>query len=277
MSDVPEHIKWLTDTKEHLTTADGKIVEVWEFRHQPDDKVLSAWAKHFRNHYCSDEEIDYFRKDTGCSRAEFLSKIKFPDAKKAPGPSIRAGDFGEILVADFLESILGFWVPRARYGAKVVNNESSKGCDTIGFLFAKEGEESPKDKMAIFETKARLTTDHLTTDDKASGFQSAINDSAKDEIRKACSLNYLKQQLYYQKKYDEADRVGRFQNSQDHPYKELYGAAGVFSDESYILKTITEANAETHPGRVSLRLIVIRGPKLMDLVCELYKRAADEA
>lgn len=277
MSDVPEHIKWLVDTKERLTTADGKIVEVWEFCHQPDEKVLSAWAKHFRNHYCFDEEIDYFRKDTGYSRAEFLSKIKFPDDKKAPGPSIRAGDFGEILVADFLEVILGFWVPRARYGAKVVNNESSKGCDTIGFLFEKEGEESPKDKMAIFETKARLTTDQLTTDDKISGFQSAINDSAKDEIRKACSLNYLKQQLYYQQKYGEAERIGRFQNSQDHPYKELYGAAGVFSDESYIPKTVTEANTKTHLGRDNLKLIVVRGPKLMDLVRELYKRAADEA
>jgi len=147
----------------------------------------------------------------------------------------------------------------------------------MGFLFVKEGEESPKDIMAIYEAKARLTADQLTDDKKMSGFQSAINDSAKDEIRKACSLNYLKQQLNYQKKYDEAGRIDRFQNLQDHPYKEVYGAAGVFSDESYIPDTVTEATTKTHPSHANIKLIIVRGPKLMDLVRELYKRAADEA
>ena len=28
-----------------------------------------------------------------------------------------------------------------RYGAKVIGNESTKGCDTLGFFFAKDGEE----------------------------------------------------------------------------------------------------------------------------------------
>ena len=157
MCDVPEHVKWLVNTEEQIPTADGILVEVWELRHQPDETVLSAWAKHFRNHYCPDAEIDFFRRGLGFSRSDYLTNIKFPDAKVAPGPSIRAGDFGEILVADFLEYILGFWVPRVRYGAKVINNESSKGCDTIGFLMIKEGDELPDDTMVLYETKARLT------------------------------------------------------------------------------------------------------------------------
>ena len=98
-----EHTKWLVDTGERLKTADGKEVEVWEFRHENDEAVLSAWAKHFRNHYCFDSEIDYWRRGYKCSRGEYLNTIKFPDPKDAPGPSIRAGDFGEVLVADFLE------------------------------------------------------------------------------------------------------------------------------------------------------------------------------
>ena len=56
-----EHTKWLVDTGERLKTADGKKVEVWEFRHEKDEAVLSAWAKHFRNHYCLDAEIDFLR------------------------------------------------------------------------------------------------------------------------------------------------------------------------------------------------------------------------
>ena len=43
-----EHTKWLVDTGERLKTADGKDVEVWEFRHENDVAVLSAGAKHFR-------------------------------------------------------------------------------------------------------------------------------------------------------------------------------------------------------------------------------------
>ena len=54
-----DHLKWLIDTGERPTTADGKVVEVWEFRYEADEVILSAWAKHFRNHYCLDTEIDY--------------------------------------------------------------------------------------------------------------------------------------------------------------------------------------------------------------------------
>ena len=90
MGKIPEHVKWLVDTGERIETADGKIVEVWEFAHQPDDENLSAWARHFRNHYCLDEEIDYFRSGYGYSRKEYLNQLIFPDSKEAPGPGVRA-------------------------------------------------------------------------------------------------------------------------------------------------------------------------------------------
>jgi len=69
-----EHTKWLVDTGKRLKTADGKEVEVWEFRHEKDEAVLSAWAKHFRNHYCLDAEIDFLRgKQT---RKDYLNTLK---------------------------------------------------------------------------------------------------------------------------------------------------------------------------------------------------------
>jgi hypothetical protein len=272
-----EHLKWLKDTGERLTTTDGKTVEVWEFCHERDDAVLSSWVKHFRNHYCFDTEIDYLRKGYGFSRTEYLNKIKFPDAAVAPGPGVRSGDFGEILIADYLEFFLGFWVPRVRYGLKVIANESSKGCDTLGFLFAKEGEESPKDIMAVYEAKARLTADQLTDGKKLSGVQAAINDSAKDRLRIAESLNYIKQRFSEKHNITDADRIERFQNLDDRPYTEIYGAAAIYSFDSYIPETISSAITKDHPKKDVLRLIVIKGEKLMDLVHELYRRAADEA
>jgi len=69
--------------------------------------VLSAWAKHFRNHYCLDEEIDYLRQGYGYSRAEYLTKIKLPDASEAPGPSIRSGDLGKFWLLIIWNIILG--------------------------------------------------------------------------------------------------------------------------------------------------------------------------
>ena len=68
-----EHTKWLVDTGERMKTADGKEVEVWEFHHKNDEAVLSAWAKHFRNHYCLDTEIDFLRGKR--PRSDYLTNI----------------------------------------------------------------------------------------------------------------------------------------------------------------------------------------------------------
>ena len=74
-----KHLNWLVKTREALVTADGKPVEIWELRHQNDPDILKAWAKHFRNHYCLDTEIDVLKKGHGCSRKEYLENIKFPN------------------------------------------------------------------------------------------------------------------------------------------------------------------------------------------------------
>jgi hypothetical protein len=153
----PLWLDWLVDTGERLQTTDGRIVEVWRLRYQNDQEVLSAWATHFRNHYCLDTEIDYYRRGYSCSRSEYLNTIKFPDASRVPGPSIRAGDFGEVLVADYLQYILGYWVPRTRYGDRTIRNESTKGCDIIGFRILEDGSYSKEDVLAIFEAKAQFS------------------------------------------------------------------------------------------------------------------------
>ena len=267
-----DHIKWLVDTGKRLKTADGKDVEVWEFRHRNNNNILSSWAKHFRNHYCFDSEIDYWRKGFKCTRAEYLNNIKFPDPKVAPGPSIRAGDFGEVLVADFLEYILGYWVPRTRYGDKDIRNESSKGSDIVGFHIVEDGEYSPKDILAIFEAKAQFTGNKAKP-----RLQDAVNGSAKDITRKAESLNAIKQRLYYRNELDNAQKIERFQNEVDHPYKEFYGAVALFENTLYDQGLTSSTVSSAHPHAGNLTLIVINGDQMMPLVHELYRRAADEA
>jgi hypothetical protein len=184
---APPHLQWLVNTGKPLKTADGRIVQVMELQHKNDGSILSAWAKHFRNQYCRDDQIDALRRGTPYSRAEYLTQIKFPDATEAPGPSIRAGDFAEVLVADYLEFTLHFWLPRTRYDHKAVRNESTKGTDIIGFKFVTDGKVDPQDALALFETKAQLTGNRPTK-----RLQVAVDDSAKDEMRRAESLNAIK-------------------------------------------------------------------------------------
>jgi len=267
-----EHTKWLIDTGERLNTTDGKEVEVWEFRHEKDEAVLSAWAKHFRNHYCFDSEIDYWRRGYKCSRGEYLNTIKFPDQKDAPGPSIRAGDFGEVLVADFLEYLLGYWVPRTRYGDKTIRNESTKGSDIIGFHIVKDGKASSKDKLAIFEAKAQFSGKKAKA-----RLQDAVDGSAKDIARKAESLNAIKQRLHGRNELDNAEKIERFQNEVDHPYKEVYGAVALFENPLFDGNLTSSTDASSHPHSGDLALVVIKGDQMMALVHELYRRAADEA
>ena len=107
--------------------------------------------------------------------------------------------------------------------------------------------------------------------------QDAIADSAKDELRKAESLNAIKQRLLDQNRTAEAASVARFQSPEDYPFNSLFGAAALFTSEVLdddVLKA-SDASVHSHKGRLSL--IVISGPKLMDLVHNLYNIAANEA
>lgn len=85
----PVHLKWFVDTGERLKTADGKTIEVWELRHEKEEETLSAWAKHFRAHYCSDASIDFLRGQL--SRKKYLDDIKFPSRTSNLGPAFGLG------------------------------------------------------------------------------------------------------------------------------------------------------------------------------------------
>ena len=267
----PSHIKWLSNTGIELKTEDGKKIEVWAFNHKNDSKVLSEWSTHFRNHYCSDNQIDILVSGTGKTKSEFLIDIKFPDAENPPGPSVRSGDFAEILVADYLEYICSFWVPRLKYADKMVRNESLKGADILGFKLINTDIFSFNDEMIIFETKAAFTDTNINK------LQEAIDHSAKDEIRKAETLNALKQKFFNKNEIKNVEKIQRFQNLFDNPYLEKYGAAAVLDSKIFEKIPFSETNTSQHIKDDKLYLLIIKGEQMMLLVHELYKRAADEA
>ncbi len=268
-----EKIKeWLVEEKEeNITTADGKPIKVFSFNYDSgDNETMSAWAKHFRNHYCHDKIIDLLRSGTGLSKTDYLLNIKFPDQSIAPGPSVRAGDFSEILIADYLEFILNYWVPRTRYSNKINRNSSPMGSDIIGFkLF--DSNETNNDILTIIEAKASYTK---MTENR---LQKAIDDCQKDNVRIAESLNAMKQRYIEMNNIENAKRVERFENISDKPYNMFYGATALFSNETYDEEILRTSNTSNHIDITHLILIVVKGDNMMNLVHELYRRAADEA
>lgn len=269
---TPPHIKNLKRCDKPLVTSDGCRIDVWELT-VPSGAGLSMWASHFRQHYCSDSEIEILRDGTGLSRADYLTQLIFPDKTAAPGPGIRAGDFAELLISDYVEYLLGYWVPRGKYAEKASRDESVKGVDILGFLIASPTAPSPKDTLLAFEVKAQLS------DTKYAGrLQTAIDDSSKDYLRRAMTLNATKRRLLNSGQNGRAQVVRRFQNLSDHRYEYRSGAAAVLSDTAYDEALLQKATKiAEHQNASNLELIVIRGAELMKLVHVLYEMAANEA
>jgi len=269
------HASWLKKKKGVAVSADGKAIAIYHLRVDNLDKAaLSAWAKHFREHYCLDSKLDRLRQGTGKSRSDFLLDMVFPSASEDFGPATRSGDFAEILVADLLESKFGYWVPRFRYNDKMVRNESPKGTDILGFKLApgSPGSPSPKDILVAYESKAQMSgakaLDRL---------QDAVNDSSKDKWRLGESLHALKRRLIEQDKDLDADKVQRFQEGINVPYVRQSGAAAVLCSSVFDVEVLQKTDCSGHENQSELNLIVVHSAELMTLVHSLYKRSANEA
>lgn len=264
------HMEWLVDTGQNLTSVCGKKIPIYKFDHNIlDDGIMSAWAQHFRRHYCSDHDLTHLITP-GKTKSEYLLTEKFPDESSSPGPSVRAGDFGEILIADYLEFYRKYKVPRTRYDRKVIANESSKGSDVLGFKWS-SGTISPNDELLVFEVKVKATKSNDNI------LQLAIDHSIKDETRLAESLNAMKQRLFDRQDYEGVALVRRFQNEPDQPYKRQYGAAAVLTNSSYHPSVLSTSDTAQHPNHKALELIVIHADELMPLIHALYRRSANEA
>ena len=270
---LPPYLSGLSERAETLSTSDGCFIDVWELTVAPTADYMSEWASKFRQHYCSDAEIDALRAGTGLTRSEYLTQLVFPDKSAAPGPGIRAGDFAELLISDYVEHLLGYWVPRGKYAEKASRDESVKGVDILGFRLTNLPTSTPTDTLLAFEVKAQFSGD------KYNGrLQAAIDDSSKDYLRRAMTLNATKRRLRQAGEHDKALLVQRFQNLTDHPYIYRSGAAAVLSDMAYdepLLQSATKI--ADHQNAANLELIVVRGKELMKLVHALYERAAHEA
>jgi hypothetical protein len=255
-----------------LTLSGGGTCEVWELAVPNDATYLSEWATRFRQTYCPDNDIDILRDGTGKSRAEYLLELVFPDKTAPPGPGIRSGDFAELLVSDYVEFTLNYWVPRGKFAEKASRNESVKGVDIVGFKCPDAGQPKPTDEMLTFEAKAQLSGG------KYNGrLQDAVNDSGKDYLRAGETLAAMKRRMHVAGEHSSMMVVQRFQDAVDRPYRLVSGAAAILSDAAFDTDAINETTITGHNNAGNLKLIAVKGKDMMTLAHALYQLAADEA
>lgn len=92
-------------------------------------------------------------------------------------------------------------------------------------------------------------------------------------------MNAIKQRIIDDKPVNEEriKIVERFQNEVDYPYNEIYGAVAVLEGNIFDGQQVAFTDTSAHPVPDKLMLITIKGNQMMELVNELYRRAADEA
>lgn len=270
---MTSHITWLKPAGT-VSTSDGRPVQIMELVcDYSDASTWSAWARHFREHYCLDATIDLLRQGTPYSRAEYLRELVFPEAGHPLGQAVRHGDFGEILIADFIEHQLGFWIPRTRYAHKSVRNESAKGSDVLGLHFKNTDYTwSREDVLITCETKTQFTG--KAADPR---LQDAVHGSKKDMKRLGESLNAAKRRLHDQGMHAEAMRVSRFQDPLDRPYTQRFGAAALFTSGVFDATIIAATDASNFSKDEELLLLVVKADDFKRICAELYERAANEA
>ncbi|TFC86672.1 Hachiman antiphage defense system protein HamA [Cryobacterium sp. TMT3-29-2] len=268
----PAYLKSLVKQVPGLVNDDGHVIDIWTLCLPDDATVLSDWAAQFRQNYCLDDEIDELRDGTGLSRRDYLLEMVFPAASGGTGPATRSGDFAELLVSDYVEHVLGFWVPRLKYADKTNPSESMKGVDVVGFLQLDTARSQPDDQLLAFEVKARLSSTG-----KGDRLQDAIKDSGIDFLRLGYTLNKAKRLLRGRGDRHGVKGVARFQNKADRPFELLFGAGAVLNDAIFDTDVVQASTTDDHPHRDDLQLMVVRGADLMNVAHAMYLRAADEA
>lgn len=250
-------------------TKEGKEIKILYLQPIDENTVLDEWAEHFREQYRYMDDLDFQRDGTGLSREEFLRDFVFPDTKKAPGPSVRVGDFCELLVADYIEYVSNFYVPRTRYRGKINRDSSPQGSDLLGFKTGKKASE--RDVALIYEVKG--TSDPKSAKKGYQRLQDAVDDSNKDLVRYAESLNATKMKLRDLNEMEQVSIVTRFQNRTDRPYVIKYGASAVLTEEKYNEEDLKLVSTEGHHSK-HVELLVIHTDNLKKLIDEMYRRAA---
>lgn len=265
MAETHRYIKYLIQ-EDCIITDENKIIEVYNLDIKEDRDIFKEWARQFRRNYCSDERLEFMSSRMKKSPSCFLKEYKLPNK-----PSTMSGDFGEILVSDYLQYLKHYIVPRTRYNNRINKDNPTQGSDVLGYRY--NDLQPNKSEVIVIEVKSSVSSNNDYT--AKNKLQKAIEDSNKDFARFSTSIVASYERLIEMNNVEEADIVSKFLNIADQPYQIIFGAAAIHSNDSFAPSTLKKVVSVNHRDFAQLKLIVIHSDRLMDFINKLYSKASE--
>ena len=252
----------------------GKEIQVYKLNNALlADSILNSWASGLRNNYIDEHLLEQAISGTGLTKKEYLKKMIFPNPRVPQGAATMSGEFGELLVYDYINYVLDYYVPRTRYFNKVNPNTPIHGSDVIGYKMESYNKRSKNDKLLVAEVKTRSSISGNKTKACKNIVTDAITDSNKDRVRVAESLNAEKLKLLNRGRVKEANIVERFQNKTDNPYILDFFAVAVMDTDLYSDQVVLDVVNSQHENVKSTSILIIHSKELMRFLRDLYRRA----
>lgn len=257
-----------------ITTSSGKEIQVYKLNSESlDDNSLNNWALGLRDNYVEQIHLKSLVKGTGLTQKEYLEKNVFPNHQDKIGASTMSGEFGEILVYDYINFVLKYYITRTRYLEKINPNMPVPGSDVIGYKVKNANKPCKSDHLIVAEVKTRSSKVGNKTSLCEKTVTNAIEHSIKDRVRIGESLNAEKRRLLNRLRYDEAKIVERFQNKTDNPFTLDFFAVAVLDNELYSKEMILDAVNSQHENLKSTNVLIIHSKELKLFLRGLYRRA----
>lgn len=257
-----------------ISTPSGKEIQVYKLNSESlDDNSLNNWALGLRDNYVEQIHLKSLVKGTGLTQKEYLEKNVFPNYQDKIGTSTMSGEFGEILVYDYINFVLKYYITRTRYLEKINPNMPVPGSDVIGYKVKNANKPCKSDHLIVAEVKTRSSKVGNKTSLCEKTVTNAIEHSIKDRVRIGESLNAEKRRLLNRLRYDEAKIVERFQNKTDNPFTLDFFAVAVLDNELYSEEMILDAVNSQHENLKSTNVLIIHSKELKLFLRGLYRRA----
>ena len=94
-----------------IPTSSGEEIQVYKLNSELlDDNSLNNWALGLRDNYVEEILLESLVQGTGLTQKEFLEKNIFPNHQDKLGASTMSGEFGEILVYDYINFVLKHYI-----------------------------------------------------------------------------------------------------------------------------------------------------------------------
>lgn len=257
-----------------ISYLNGKEIQVYKLDNELlDDSILNNWASGLRNNYVEEILLEPLVKGTGLTKQEFLEKNIFPNHQNSLGASTMSGEFGEILVYDYINFALKHYVTRTRYLEKVNPDMPVPGSDVIGYKVKNIDKPSKTDHLIVAEVKTRSSKSGNKNSLCEKTIKDAIEHSVKDRVRLGESLNAEKRRLFNRLRNDEAKIIERFQNKTDNPFTIDFFAIAVIDSELYSDQIVLNAVNSQHENVKSTSILIIHSKELLLFLRDLYRRA----